>query len=105
MGQDMVKHIVFFRLLDEAEGKSKAENAKIIKAGLESLTDKVPCLKQIEVGINIPYAPQTDYDLVLTCLFDTWEDLNTYATHPEHLKVASYIGKCKSMRAACDYEI
>ncbi len=100
----MVKHIVFFRLTDEAEGKSKAENARIIKQGLESLIHKVPCLKHIEVGINIPYAPATDYDICLTCLFDNWEDLNTYATHPEHLKVAAYIGKCKTSRAACDYE-
>lgn len=101
----MVKHIVFFRLADMAEGKTKAENAAIIKAGLESLINKVECLKQIEVGVNIPYAPQTDYDIALTCLFNSWEDLNTYATHPEHLKVAAYIGKCKTSRAACDFEI
>ena len=100
----MIKHIVFFRLADNAEGKTKADNARIIKEGLESLIQKVPCLRQIEVGVNIPYAPATDYDICLTCLFDTWEDLNTYATHPEHLKVASYIGKCKTSRAACDYE-
>ena len=101
----MVKHIVFFRLADTAEGRTKAENPRIIKEGLESLINKVPCLKSIEVGVNIPYAPQTDYDLALVCLFDTWADLNTYATHPEHLKVASYIGKCKTSRVACDYEI
>ncbi len=101
----MIKHIVFFRLADKAEGKSKIENARIIKEGLLSLVNKVPCLKQIEVGLNIPYAPATDYDIALTCLFDTWDDLNTYAIHPEHLKVAAYIGKCKTSRAACDYEI
>lgn len=99
----MIKHIVFFRLKEEAEGKTKAENAQIIKAGLMSLKDKVPCLRSIEVGINVPYAPQTDYDIALTCTFDTWADLNTYATHPEHLQVAAYIGKCKTERAACDY--
>ncbi|MBR1809042.1 MAG: Dabb family protein [Paludibacteraceae bacterium] len=101
----MIKHIVFFRLAETAEGRTKIENAQIIKAGLEGLIDKVPGLKSIEVGINVPYAPQTDYDIALTCLFDTWEDLNTYATHPEHLKVAAYIGKCKTSRAACDYEV
>lgn len=101
----MIKHIVFFRLKDEAEGKSKSENARIIKDGLENLIHKIPCLKSIEVGINIPYAPATDYDLALVCLFDSWQDLSTYANHPEHLKVAAYIGKCKTSRAACDYEI
>ena len=100
----MITHIVFFRLLDEAEGKTKAQNAAIIKEGLESLITKVPGLKSIQVGVNIPDAPATDYDIALTCRFDTWEDLNVYANHPEHLKVAAYIGKCKSSRAACDYE-
>jgi hypothetical protein len=33
----MIKHIVFFGLAENAEGKSKAENAQIIKSGLESL--------------------------------------------------------------------
>ncbi len=100
----MVKHIVFFHLLDEAEGKTKLENAQIIKAGLDSLIDLVPCLKHAEVGINIPNAANTNYDLALICDFETWEDLNTYATHPEHVKVASYIGKCRDARSAVDYE-
>ena len=100
----MVKHVVFFRLLDEAEGKSKLENAEIIRAGLLSLLDKVPCLRSEVVGINIPNAANTDHDICLECTFDSWEDLNTYATHPEHLKVAAYIGRCKSARSAVDYE-
>lgn len=31
----MVRHIVLFKLADEAEGRSKAENALIIKERLE----------------------------------------------------------------------
>lgn len=100
----MVRHIVFFHLLDEAEGKTKTENAQIIKAGLESLKDVIPCLQNATVGINIPNAPKTDHDICLICDFATWEDLNVYANHPEHLKVAAYIGKCKDSRAAVDYE-
>ena len=38
----MIKHIVCFRLADEAEGKSKAENAQIIKEGLENLVNLIP---------------------------------------------------------------
>mgnify|MGYP003571381928 CR=1 FL=1 len=100
----MIKHIVFFRLKEEAEGHSKAENAQIIKEGLLSLKSKIDCLVEETVGINIPTAPNTNYDICLICTFRSWEDLNTYATHPEHLKVAAYIGKCKIDRAACDYE-
>ena len=79
----MIKHIVFFRLLDEAEGHTKQENAQIIKDGLLSLRD----------------------DICLICEFRTWEDVDTYRNHPEHLKVAGYIAKCRSARAAVDYEM
>lgn len=100
----MIKHIVFFRLLDEAEGHTKLENAQIIKNGLLSLRDKVDVLVSEEVGINIPNAKKTDYDICLICEFRTWEDVDTYQTHTEHLKVAGYIAKCRSARAAVDYE-
>ena len=101
----MVKHIVFFRLQDEAEGHSKLENAQIIKEGLENLVNLVPVLRKAEVGINIPNAPKTDYDLCLYCEFDSFADVDTYQTHPEHVKVATYIGTVRSGRAAVDYEV
>lgn len=100
----MIKHVVFFRLLDEAEGHTKIENATIIREGLLSLKDKISVLRSEQVGVNIPNATKTDYDICLECTFDRWEDVDTYQNHPEHLKVAAYIGKCKSARAAVDYE-
>ncbi len=100
----MVKHIVFFRLADEAEGKTKLENAQIIKQGLMSLLDKVPVLRSERVGINIPNAKKTDYDICLECEFDSWEDVDIYQNHPEHLKVAGYIAKVRTARAAVDYQ-
>ena len=96
----MVKHVVFFRLADMAEGKTKLENAQIIKQGLLSLLEKVPVLRSEKVGINIPNATKTDYDICLECEFDTWADVDTYQNHPEHLKVAAYIAKCRTARAA-----
>ena len=57
-----------------------------------------------KVGINIPNATKTDYDICLECEFDTWADVDTYQNHPEHLKVAAYIAKCRTARAAVDYE-
>lgn len=100
----MIKHIVFFRLLDYAEERTKLQNAQIIKSGLEALKNKIPNLVSCEVGINIPNAPKTDFDICLQCEFHTWEDLNAYAVHPEHLKVVEYITKVKSARSAVDYE-
>ena len=46
----MIKHVVFFRLLDEAEGKTKLENALIIRDGLLALREKIDVLVDETVG-------------------------------------------------------
>ena len=99
----MIKHIVFFRLADDAEGKSKAENAVIIKERLEKLKIYIPQIVSIEVGINVPNTPKTDFDIALYSEFESYTDLDIYQEHPEHLKVASFIGKVRTARAAVDY--
>lgn len=99
----MVKHIVFFRLAETAEGKTKSEIAEFIKAELESLKQFIPEIIKIEVGINVPNAPKTDYDIALYSEFESFESLDVYQEHPEHKRVAAYIGGVKTSRAAVDY--
>jgi hypothetical protein len=101
----MIKHIVFFQLAESAEGKSKIENAQIIKSKLENLKNFIPEILKIEVGINVPNAPKTDFDIALYSEFESYETLDTYQEHPEHKRVASYIGKVRINRAAVDYEM
>lgn len=101
----MIKHIVFFGLADHAEGKSKIENANIIKAELENLINFIPEIKKIEVGINCPNAPKTNFDIALYSEFESFETLDIYQEHPEHKKVAAFIGKVRTSRAAVDYEV
>ena len=50
----MIHHVVFFRLLDTAEGKSKTENARIIKEGLEGLSGKIEGLTKFGRSWAIP---------------------------------------------------
>lgn len=101
----MIKHIVFFQLANEAEGKTKAENARIIKENLENLIHIIPELKKIEVGINLPEAPVTNYDVALYSEFESMKELDIYSKHPAHLKITEYIGKVRTVRACVDYEI
>jgi len=101
----MIKHIVFFGLADAAEGKSKEENAQIIKAELENLKNFIPEILLIEVGINCPNAPKTNYDIALYTEFESFKTLDIYQEHPEHKRVAAYIGKVRTSRAAVDYEL
>jgi hypothetical protein len=101
----MIKHIVFFNLADNAEGKTKQQNAIFIKSELENLIHLVPEIVKIEVGINSPDAPQGNFDLSLYSEFKTMADLDAYQIHPEHKRVAAYIGKVKTDRACVDYEV
>ncbi len=101
----MIKHIVFWNLEDNAQGKTKAENALIIKEELEELKNHIPQLKKIEVGVNHPDAPADNYDIALFCEFESMNDLDIYQNHPEHKRVAAYIGKVRKARVAIDYEI
>ncbi len=98
----MLKHIVLFKLKPSAEGASKEENAKKAKALLEALTGKIPQIRRMEVGLNaVP--SDTAYDLAICSEFADEKDLETYAKHPEHVKVAEFIGKVRESRALVDY--
>ncbi len=99
----MIRHIVMFSLLDQAEGASKAENALLIKGMLESLRGRIPEIRALEVGINLNHAPG-EWDLVLVSEFDDMEALFRYQKHPEHVKVGEFIMKVRKERAFVDYE-
>lgn len=100
----MIKHIVLFKLADEAEGNSKAENAAIIRQRLEALKDSIPEILKIEVAINHAGAPAGNYDIMLDSEFRNLNDLQTYISHPEHQKVGEFIVKVRTGRAAIDYQ-
>lgn len=44
-----------------------------------------------------------NFDAMLTVVTENEDDLNAYKVHPEHQKVASYVKKVTSGRAAVDY--
>ena len=60
-------------------------------------------IKTIEVGINERMSEQ-GYDVVLYSEFETWDDLDLYKKHPEHVKIAEFIGKVRIERKFVDYE-
>jgi len=100
----MLKHIVLFKLKDHAEGRSKMENADTIKNDLEALIGKILQLRRMEVGINcVP--GEAAYDVAIYSEFVNEADLNIYAKHPEHVRVAEFVGKVRESRAVVDYVV
>lgn len=99
----MVKHIVFWKLKETALGKSKAENAKLLKEKLEALYSKIPGLLSLEVGFDFSRT-DSSADVVLLSEFATQKDLNLYQTHPEHKAVVPFVMEVTKGRQVADYE-
>lgn len=100
----MIKHIVLFKLFDEAEGVGRKENAEQIKSLLEGLPSKIPEIKEYEVGININESDRS-YDISLISVFESKEDLEKYIAHPEHQKAVDFIKVRRKSGISVDYEI
>lgn len=99
----MVKHIVCWNI-KEADGRSKHENTKLAAEILLSLQDKISVIRKMEVGINDERASRDNFDVTLISEFDSFEDLDTYQKHPEHLKAAEIIKNIRIIKAAVDFE-
>lgn len=99
----MVRHIVMFKLKAFDTEAEKTAKMQEIKEKLEALKEKIDVLRMIRVDFNCN--PAETWDIILTTEMDTLADVNTYATHPEHVAVAkNIIGPVKTDRACVDYE-
>ena len=98
----MVRHIVLWKLADNAGGKTKKENMALMKEKLEGLVGQVDGLLTAEVTEN--FTPG-GFDL---CLVSTHTDraaLEGYQNHPAHLKVKEFVLTVITERASHDTEI
>ncbi|MCU4154896.1 Dabb family protein [Carboxylicivirga sp. A043] len=98
----MIKHIVLFKLKSFENEALKTEKLNEIKDGLLALTGKIDALKTIEVGLNCN--ENEAFDIALTTTFNTMEDLDIYAKHPDHLAVGKIIREVLEARSCVDYE-
>lgn len=99
----MVRHIVMFKLKAFDTEAEKTAKMQEIKEKLEALKEKIDVLRMIRVDFNCN--PAETWDIILTTEMDTLADVNTYATHLEHVAVAkNIIGPVKTDRACVDYE-
>lgn len=99
----MIKHIVMWKLKDEAHGNDKATNAKLIKEKLEALSGKIDGLLKIEVGID--FLGGGNFDVALYSELREKEDLEIYQNHPLHQAVLPFIREAVIDRKAVDFEV
>lgn len=99
----MVKHIVLFKLKEEAPAERKQEAMHAFKQAIETLPAKIPFVRKVEVGLNIN--PGESWHIALYSEFDSLEDVKAYAAHPDHVAAAALLADVKESRACVDYEI
>ncbi len=94
----MIVHIVLFQFKEE----NKKANIIQAKQMLENLMGAVPSLRSIDVGVNFSTEDRA-MDLSIITAFESKEDLEAYAVHPEHLKVVDFIKTVVEYSKVVDY--
>jgi hypothetical protein len=95
----MIRHIVLFRF---KEGVDEERQAFLMSA-LEGLKAKVALVKELEVGRDIAGKPNS-YDIALNSVFETFDDVEAYAVHPEHIKVVELVKELCRSSVKVDFE-
>ena len=96
----MIRHIVMFKL----QGLNHEESLKEAVTLAKTLTS----LKEVasgEVVCNHKDADPTNYDFAFVFDFVSFEALNAYQVHPEHLKLKALLKYKIQARSCIDYEI
>lgn len=99
----MVKHIVLFKLKDEAPAEVRLAAMNAFKAAIEALSAKIPFIRSIEVGLNIN--PAETWSIALYSEFDSLDDVRRYAVHPDHVAAGKLLAEVRESRACVDYEL
>ena len=99
----MIKHVVMWKLKDEAEGRNKSKNMKLVMKSLLNLIPVISQINSLEVGENFNPADAA-FDLVLISTHTDQKALSAYMDHPDHKKVAVFIGKVVADRKVVDFE-
>ena len=97
----MIEHVVMWKFADNAEGKTREENMAIVRERLFALPAIIPEIKSISVNFNCN--PNEAWHICLESTFDTIEDLETYANHPDHKAVGAALRPNMAARSCVDY--
>ena len=104
----MIRHVVMWKLKDEAEGSSKDKNAEKMKLILEGLKINIDEIKNVEVGINISEDDEesgSNFDVVLISDFESELDYTMYTRNEHHKKAIKFIDSVIEERYFVDYKM
>lgn len=99
----MITHIVMWKFLEEADGRSKKENMALVREKLTALRPLIPQILSMELHEDAG-VDREPYDMVLITRFADITGLQTYQHHPDHKQVSRFVSAVRSARAVVDFE-
>lgn len=101
----MYKHVVLWKLKEEANGMSKVELALEVKKRLDELPKYIPEIKAYETAINIGDYGASFFDVSLISEFENKETFWNYTKYPIHDEVVAYISSVMVAEEIVDYRV
>ena len=109
----MIRHISVFTFLEQpANGKTKEENMKTVRAYLEKVPQLYPAIKSQYIGTTLggtpvlpDDAPVMFGDLVQVIDYETVEDANGYPPSKAHMDLVEFSSPMMKKVTTIDYEM
>jgi hypothetical protein len=99
----MIRHIVMFKFREFSTPEEKGSAAETVKAELLAMKNKIPVIRDFDVGINFNEG-EAAWDLVINSSFESKEDLLAYQLHPVHQAFIRFNRDYSAKKAIVDYE-
>ena len=101
----MLRHIVIYKFLPEAQGRSKEENLAIARSLAEEMERSIPELLTFCCRVGSPEQKTDNYDILLICDLADFDALAAYKQNPAHKAFGTHCHAVSSGRAAIDFEL
>ncbi len=101
----MIRHICMFKFKDFAEGRTKDQNVEITKSMLDNLPETIDYIINSSTFVGSKDQCEDNYDLILISDFESFETLEKYKVHPDHVAVGDFMKPVRLSRTCIDYEI
>ncbi len=101
----MYKHVVLWKLKDEADGMAKGALAVEVKRRLDELPAIISEVSGYEVAINIGNYGASFFDVSLIASYPDEEAFKRYCVYPEHDAVVAYIQSVTVAEEIVDYVV
>ena len=100
----MYKHVVLWKLKEEANGMSRKELAVEVKRRLDELPAQIPEIKSYETGINMGDYGASFFDVGVISAFENKDTFWNYTKYPKHDEVVAYIQSVQLAEEIVDFE-